>query len=178
MTDCCPLVVVPYVAGMLHPATDLEVRAQFPEARFFELPRKRDGAYAELVEALWRTGRTFVIVEQDIVPPQGAISGLIECPWVWCGHPYVVGDRTPAVMLGLTKFAGVLTRSDPGLAKRALDRRRDPGGWVHWRSVEARLASDLGRSRRHPHVHLPAAAHRHGELTEHVDNPGPDLLAW
>lgn len=154
-------VVVPHVAGMLRPETVDAVCDQVHAARFVPLPADDPTAYAALICQLWAAGEGFVIVEQDVVPPPGAIRALLACPRKWCGHLLPCGDRGLPATLGLAGFSTDLLHKAPRAAERALRAPGSPGGYVGWSGVDSALRHQLGPWRRHWHEHGPAALHLH-----------------
>ena len=163
-----PAVVRPFVAGMLHegPGHPVNVGASQYD-------------YYDLIVAMCERGEPFVIVEQDIVPPPGAVEALLACPEPWCGHSYDVAPREhngrvladvveifgDLGCLGLTAFKGravrwlgiVLSGWAPitwskldGMCYRAL-RIAEPGTYEPGQPGEGLRI----------HQHFPSASHLH-----------------
>ena len=154
-------VVVPYIRGMQRVSTLQAVGEQAPEFELFELSADEPTMYAEMVEHLWRIPRTYVNVEQDIVPPPVSIARLIQCEHVWCLHPYQVGGRISGPWLGLVKFAGRLLRQFPDVPRKAFYDRHTGKLDCRWQDVGRRLAGVLRAEAFEPHYHWPAARHLH-----------------
>lgn len=154
-------VVVPFVAGMLQPATRQAVERQAPHAQLWRLDADDQGAYARLLAAMWSAGRTFLIVEQDVVPPAGSLAAMGSCEHPWCAVPYSVGGGPILGMLGCSKFAGNFTATHPSLADVWLRRRFKGQAWCPWRSCDTALAGGMRTAGAAPHMHLPAALHLH-----------------
>lgn len=156
-------VVVPFVSGMLHPETQRVVLGCGWPTTWHCMDAADTGAYARLVERMWGRHEAFVIVEQDVVPPAGAIDELIYCPWSWCSHCYDDPSYQRAPMLGLCKFDGVLGVQLPEVATSVLrdsHHHRDP---VHWRQLNEVLTAHLFHRRVPWHRHAPDAVHHHRE---------------
>ena len=110
-----------------------------------------DEAYWNLLRQLWLSGDDFLIVEQDIVVPSGAIERLAACPREWCAVPYRLGSVW-GCWHGLTRYRGTLTRSLPGLPDEIRNR--------HWSSLDSAWINHL-RKAGYPeaHWHWPGAVH-------------------
>lgn len=152
---------MPFVPRMLRPETLQAVLGASPGALLIELDPDDPTAYARALVRAWSTGLTFVVVEQDIVPPPGAIHRLSTCADAWCVHAYPVSGRVWWPMLGLAKFDAEIMRDFPNLAHAALWYRKGKREWAHWRSCNELLAFDLTARGLEPHRHLPDAAHLH-----------------
>jgi hypothetical protein len=124
-----PIVVVPHVEGGLRPQTRAEVRRQWPAAHFALTPRRDPFSYADLWRRLWRVPADLVVVEQDVVPPQGAIAALLDCEHLWCSHPLWLGERYCATTWGLLRLTWSVRRPLPGLMDQ-LAAPLDPRYWV------------------------------------------------
>jgi hypothetical protein len=78
-------ILVPYVLEQLEPQT--REWGSAGGAEFHNLTGD-DEAYFRLLARLWRAGAAFMLVEQDVVPPDNAIEGLTSCARPWCSrHP-------------------------------------------------------------------------------------------
>lgn len=154
-------VVVPYVPGMVKLATRRALAFGSPAPVYVALSPDDPFAYARLMLWLWAAKCTFVIVEHDIVPPVGAVRGLLECERPWCAHGYQVGGNRYETGLGLAKVSGSVSALHPDLARRALCRRRDGVLDVPWGSMDRHLASALQIAVGHHHAHQPDAVHLH-----------------
>jgi len=101
-----PVVVRPYVPGMLR-GPDVGYPIDVGASQY---------DYWSLLCELCDRGSDFVVVEQDMVVPEGAIEALFACPEPWCGHSYRVdaGDVVEIFgdlgTLGLTAFKGRAVR--------------------------------------------------------------------
>lgn len=138
-----PLVVVPYVRGMLCPATAaLAVNSGWPHA-FCELDREDEGGYGRLVRRLWQSQDDTIICEQDVEPTPQQINELATCSHDWCGFNYDDGLYPDGPMFGLVKLSGRLKVRHPFAAEVALviGKRRDTE--AEWWRVDALMARDL-----------------------------------
>jgi hypothetical protein len=165
------LVCVPFVRGMLRTETFHAVGEQRKRAEFVELPAKSPTAYARLLIDKLTPERTVVIVEQDIVPPAGAINRLLQCRYAWCTYPYRHGGELKTDMLGLAKFGAWIHTLHPRWIEAAL--LGGVGGymWPHWRSCDTLIARYLRHVGIEPHVHRGEAVHLH-------DAPAEQMHQW
>lgn len=177
------MVIVPYVAGGLRPEVAREVLRQVPSAELAQLEPEDEFAYADLLRALWREPGDLVVCEQDVIPPPGAIRGLLMCGAEWCCHPGWVQDRYQLHTLQLARFSADLRARLPDLADFALApsrwwrpgpalRRGEVDLWpegrpevwptaVEWWRADSALALQLLRAGVRACVHLPAPRHLH-----------------
>ena len=162
-------IVIPYVRGGLKPET--RAWGEQNGAELHDLTND-DEAYFGLVARLWRDGQAFMVVEQDVVPPEGAPEDLATCPEPWCGHPYpyipcslgysmmVLGE------LGCTRFTEALLSEIPAAMVDAAAVRLPPpftsDGGRHWLRLAPRLRVALEGHGVHFHAHPPAAEHVRG----------------
>lgn len=153
--------VAPYVPGMVRSATRIALARSGYAPNYIALNPTDPFAYARLVVHLWSTRATVVIVEHDIVPPDGSIGALFDCPRPWCIHPYLISGRRYLLGLGLVKLAGTMMGQHPDLARRAVCRKREGVIDTEWRSVDRYLARALQGRNRPPHFHQPDAVHLH-----------------
>lgn len=106
-------VVVPYTPGMLSAAVPYALRAHPADVVEWR-PTEGERGYWDLMRGLWREGRSFVVVEQDVVPWPGAVEALWACPSDWCCHDYS-DEGVPSPMLGCTKIGAGLIARNPGI---------------------------------------------------------------
>ena len=110
-----------------------------------------DQAYWRLMRDLWRSGDDFLIVEQDMVVPSGAVAAFETCPREWCGQPYFM-YRTWGCWHGVVRYRGSLTRSLPDLPDQIAQR--------HWQSLDSAWINHLRLAgRNEAHWHWPPARH-------------------
>ena len=107
-----PVVIVPFIQGKLKPETRKAVEAAGFKSRFVRL-RDSDSAYHELIAEAWASKAPFVTVEQDIVPHDGAIRELLECPEPWCAFEYEYPPFGLYAGMGCAKFSAELIAAFP-----------------------------------------------------------------
>jgi hypothetical protein len=149
--------VVPYRPGMLFARTYDAAQAWEGGCEFVRLRNKREPAdgrptYFELLTRLWRSGGGFVMLEQDVVPYEGAIEAIAECPEPWCGYGYSPngGIADFFLNLGCTKISPAVIAA----TQEFVERERD------WDVCDAFLSECATRSGYRPHRHLPDVPHR------------------
>jgi hypothetical protein len=154
-------VLVPYVPGMLRPQTRSVVKFQWPRASFVETPREDDESYARaLIAAATRPGH-LVVVEHDIVPPEGSIRALLDCIHPWCYHLVALDGKLTPATLGLAKFAaGLRVRFGDWMAE-ALQGAGDPSSGRLPLSCDVAIARWMERQGVPAHVHEPPPLHLH-----------------
>lgn len=155
------LVAVPYVGGMLWRAVMGACERQAQQVFSYRLDPTDTTAYARLLVELWPVPKTLFVVEQDVIPPAGALPRMQRCPETWCTVPYSVGNGPAAGMLGCAKFGVRLRRTHPGFIREALRLATRPGEWCPWTQCDTRLAMLLQAHGYRPHVHNPPAVHLH-----------------
>jgi len=121
-----------------------------------------DRAYWRLLAATWARGRTFTIVEHDVVVRPDTFVELAGCPAPWCAFPYRQGSEgTYGTGLGCTKFGAALLASAidpwPWIGAQRQDAKHPPG---HWCTLDAWVHRALRQAKwGGPHVHYPPLAH-------------------
>lgn len=80
-------VVVPYVAGRLHPET--EKWTVESGATLHELSLDHD-AYWKALVSWWKRPGDLVVVEHDVVPASGVVEQMLKCSHLWCSSPYAI----------------------------------------------------------------------------------------
>ena len=124
-----------------------------------------DSAYYELLRDLWAERETFVVLEQDKVPDQGALRDIYDCPQLWCTYPHLMANGDPIPLsqptLGCSKFSADLMVRWPGLIERS--GRLDMGyGGKHWGRLDMAVAAGLMWAVGPCHVHeFGRLAHEH-----------------
>lgn len=142
-------IVVPFVLGGLRSETT-EALTNYPAD--FELMEAED-SYFQLIRRLWAAGRTFLTVEQDIVPTEQQLDELMSCGELWCAYEYEYPPFGLYAGMGCTKFSAQLLHA----AHRALD---ITGTWkdakhppMHWCRVDGWLKKYLLDHGFNQHVH-------------------------
>ena len=113
-----------------------------------------DTAYFELIAEHWRQGETFVVLEQDKIPDQGALRDLHDCPEPWCTYPVPMahnGLPCDFVSLSCTKFGSDLMARYPDLMER-VGRLEMGYGPKHWDRLDMAMAGRI-HPRQKPHWH-------------------------
>lgn len=123
-------VVVPHVPGMLHDEVRRAVYGPADIIAWPEIDRENPYQYADIIRTLWRQGETFTIVEQDTVPPSGALRRMHNCHHPWCVLPHDTGRPNQVPTFGTVCFKGEMLRRLRNLAERALSIRKP---MVYWR---------------------------------------------
>jgi hypothetical protein len=144
-----PLVVVPYVPRFLR----AETVAAVPGAHYVDVSGDHQ-AYWRLLRDLWDGATTFIIVEHDIVPLDGQIQELWNCPSVWDAAPYRM-DAIVTTALGLVKFGSDLLLETQDLMCGILDQYRV------WSGLDSMVIAELHRRGYSEHVHQPPVRHLH-----------------
>lgn len=137
-----------------------------------------DTAYWELLSQLWRKGKTFIVVEQDIVVRPDSLSELEECHRPWCSFqvPYV-----GKVYAGLScaKFSAALIGRYPTALDRIGKRSDADHPPAHWCRLDSWLQSLLNHGGEEMHVHGPPLEHlRDGSEPESPWKVGPAHGCW
>lgn len=155
-TDWCTEVLVPFHTS----AQENEVESEtvyvggHPE-HYFAFLRER-----------WATGKTFVVVEHDVVLTSEALRGLLACKEPWCAVPYpYLGGLYYG--LGCMKFAEDLIRKVPDALAQVgrIGHGTQTHPPRHWCNLDSRLQAVLtthGASRLHRHVNAQPLVHLGG----------------
>lgn len=114
---------MPHIEGGPHPDVLLEVERQGYMPRLVLTTKADEFSYSDALRRWWREGTGFIIIEHRAMPPPGAISEYLECPYPLCSRPH--NCRRDGVMgsLACIKFSTELVQSYPDLADRSLARR-------------------------------------------------------
>jgi hypothetical protein len=159
------MVVVPFVAGRLQPATWTAVTATRGAAQFVCLDSGDDGGYGRLVRRLWARGADVIICEQDVAPTLEHFEQLEACPRPWCSFPYHDHMYADGPMFGLVRFRSALMAEHPMAADVALEGPPRRPAEVGWWECDSMLARDL--------MIRGAVWHRHTPPVQHVHPGGP-----
>jgi hypothetical protein len=138
-----PVVVVPYVHGMLNLDTWRLVQHLVHPHRFEDIDPNDGGAYSRLFRRLWAAGETFIICEHDVVPTVGQIATILSCDHDWCSFRYD-GDAYPGgPMFGLCRFDRRVMAAHPLTGEYATMADRELGIERSWHDLDAYVARDL-----------------------------------
>ena len=159
--------LVPYVDGMLRGDTADAVLAQAPAARLVPIDPDDPYAYGRTLTRVAAESLDLIVVEQDVIPPPGAIAGLLACPDGWCGHRVDCGNGPADATLGLAKFGRQLLRRHPDLFVRAAGRGKVGPCRVPWNALDGWVRHVMRAWGVTWHAHSPDAPHLHDYL-------GPD----
>jgi hypothetical protein len=140
-----------------------------------------DRAYFDLLARLWDRGESFVIVEHDIIPPDGGLVELAGCAHDWCAFGYPYAEFGQHYGLGCVKFSGDLIARNPDALKRVGVMRDGNHPPRHWCRLDAwlqdvvlplngetmhqheRLATHLGAGYAHGCVRHPCGPSQSGQ---------------
>jgi hypothetical protein len=124
-----------------------------PDCRFIDV--STPGGYYDLLMDCWSTGRSFLVIEHDIVPTAEAIESLARCRQPWCSCPYSMGlgSLPSGIGLGCTRFAGRLTRRLPDAMTNVNISESHGAPPRTWQVTDARVYMELNRHGLEPHIH-------------------------
>lgn len=163
-----PLVLVPYVHGMLHEETVAVIAASGYPYTLWPLNPDDPYAYGALFAEWWVKPGDLIIVEQDIVPPPDSIDKMVRCEALWCSHQYHCNTDTPAYGLGLCKFADAAKRYHPTLGEQAARNYLGHARQMHWHGLNERIIALMAHWGHNVHLHDPIAQHLHDYGTSDV----------
>lgn len=157
-------IILPHVKGMLKPGVQEAVAAQ---AHLYYLADVSVSQYHywRLFADLWADCYPFVLVEHDIVIPDGCLDGFEECAEPWCVHDYEVfmggieNKYGKAGAFGLVRFRSSIMADNPTLVTDLFDK--------HWSHLDGLVAAALRArgpgdgTRYDSHRHHPDAVHLH-----------------
>ena len=125
---------------------------------------RSDTAYYELLSELWADGKSFCLVEHDIVVTLGTVESFNGCGHEWCAakYPYLRGSYWG---LGCTRFRGPLMKRFPDLMDEVGEYDAPNHGPGHWCTLDMAVTAAL-RARRIEWPHI------HGEVT-HLSDGSP-----
>lgn len=137
-----------------------------PSAIAVETPKADNASYPRLFAELWRAGRDFLLIEQDIEVHESVQAQLEECPEPWCGFEYL-GMPEPEPRgyitygLGCTRYRSELMSKMPALANIPSDIVSNHQQAPHWARLDAFVKGTLLESGAEFHVHQPPVKHHH-----------------
>jgi hypothetical protein len=121
---------------------------------------RSESAYFDLLNKLWAEGRTFLIVEHDIVVTSDELRAMAKCPHEWCAnaYPYLGGVYAG---LGCVKFSRTLIKKIPSVmsAVGALGARDLVHPSKHWCALDGRLRATLEIAGNNQHKHYAKIKH-------------------
>jgi hypothetical protein len=156
-----PLIVVPYIDGWLRPETLAAIEATGLPYATRPIEDGDPYGYAKAFEQWWANRLDLLVIEHDIVPPDGMITEMLECPEQWCSANYHVGGGRTTTGLGITKISHLIKVAYPyggmNIARDPRDRRR----YVDWISLNESCDRHLARLGYRQHIHFPNPIHLH-----------------
>jgi len=155
-------VIVPFAtsASML-PAVRLALRQDGWEADYRHM--REQTSYYDLLVEMWAKGRTFCVVEHDIVCPPGALTELANCPEGWCTRPYYCSMGWILDGLGCAKFSEDFIAAHPGFLEPPFPTCcKHTTYYCGLDRLIAHRCSDLGIK---PHVHEPGVVNLNDKFT-------------
>ena len=133
-------------------------------------------AYYRLLRDTWAEGERFIVVEHDNVPTAEVLQELWDCPYAWCGSPYLVMGRIQAA-LGCTRFHEVLLKTVDDLWVQVPFTRAEYRAWPHLDVVMHMALVERGVGM---HIHETVIDHLNPVAAEYPFTtppaPGSDLL--
>jgi hypothetical protein len=137
-------------------------------------PMLDDGSYFELLRDLWVDGRSFIIVEHDIVVNETTLDELRVCDHDWCAMPFPYRGNPMAYSLACAKFSAALIARNPDLMEivgQRSDAKHPPRHWCRMDAWIWQLLTDRGEvrhehSRSQPVGHVGPQFPSHGCLVE------------
>jgi hypothetical protein len=157
------VILVPYVAGMLHPETERMLRLHVPDGTpidWREIGRDDMAGYWRLLAECWQEPGDLITVEHDIGIGPEVVPGFAACPEPYCGHPYNAAGSLLAC-LGCTRFSAALKAAEPDLLEVVGEVTGDGLPARDWRRLDVRISDELKRRGCAVHVHEPAVEHFH-----------------
>lgn len=94
-------IYTPYVGGMLNSIT----AAQCDKYDWEPIMVSGDHGYAHYMRQRWKSLKSFINVEQDVIVWPGAIEEIWTCPMPWCGYSYSYAAHDNLSILGCTKIS-------------------------------------------------------------------------
>ena len=138
------------------------------DVEFRQIPEGADGLFRFLASE-WAEGDGFMVVDQDLVPPPGAVEELEACTQHWCGFPFRYPMCTEAGVpdlalgdFGCTRYSTELVRAMPDLLEETTEEHNPEwvGGGPRSRLMMAeRFVYRMNRYGLYFHAHLPEAEH-------------------
>lgn len=131
IADTNLLVVCPHV-GSPHPRTR-EALASWPNVDFVDVGDS-DTAYSELVGDLWADGRSFAIIEHDIVVRDDVLAAFTDDPAPFIAYPYAWTTNVGSA-LGCNRWTADFLAAYPDAATEAAG-VQGAYGKGHWREFD------------------------------------------
>lgn len=156
-----PMIAVPFVDGMLRGETLAALDAWGGPYTTWPIDPRDPHDYAGKFLSWWNTPGDFMVIEQDMVPPEHLIAEIAACPDTWCSVRYHVGDGRYTTGLGMAKFTDTLKRAFPFAGANIVADPRGGGRTVDWISLNEAVERHLTRLGLKCHIHDTPVAHLH-----------------
>jgi hypothetical protein len=112
--------------------------------------------YGRTFTGWWKTGKGFIVVEEDVVPWPGAIKQLQECEHDWCCFLFPYSPIGWDHMTGLADGLGCMKFSDKLVRTVACSDEWENRGWDELDGAVHETIKIHGQAL---HVHSPPVAH-------------------
>lgn len=143
-----PRVVVVHTENGLRDEARRDILDQWPLVDWALTPTLNPFAYGDVLRRLWPHSGELVIIEQDVIPPQGGIADLLACARDWCTFPHWTGERYTTDTFGCVKLGWILRLSFPMLP-HVLYAKPDPRYFVRrgWTKFACDVSPQMLNSR-------------------------------
>jgi hypothetical protein len=116
---------------------------------------------------LWRSQRSFVLCEHDVVPTLDQLDEIVNCRHEWCSFSYDSDMYARGPMFGLARFDSAVMLAHPLAAEVSTMADREKMIGRTWHDLDAHVARDLSIRGVKWHEHSPPVHHAHaGPPTE------------
>ena len=143
-------IVIPHARGLLDSRTAAWGEAN--HAEFHDVGGDRE-AYFRLLNHLWQSRASFIIVEQDNLPPDDAVDMFTRCPELWCGHAVRHGE------FHCVRFRAGLLVAEPNVVD--WDPRFPSAAQRDYLLLAGMISARLIERGYRRHMHYPEALHFH-----------------
>lgn len=118
-------------------------------------------SYFDLLRDLWVQGRSFAIIEHDIVVNETTIDELRVCEEDWCAMPFPYRGNPRSFSLACSRFSEQIIARHPDLMEVIAQMHDEKHPPKHWCRLDAwiwQVLTERGE-KRHDHVHSEAVGH-------------------
>ena len=151
-----PPVDPPGVRSYLKSSSVAGATLDYERVRHEQLLCDGSAAYGNHLAEVWRRGKGFILVEDDIAPWPGAIKSLDVCPEPWCGFQYLWCGSLISGTIGCMKVSARLTQDHPDLWRE----------WAGkpWQFLDGSVFQSIKKITEsyYFHIHGPPVAHARG----------------
>ena len=155
------MIVLPYVYGRLNANTTLWASNEQHRVHTVELDAYNPFAYGQMLQSLWNRHGDLIVVEQDVVPHDDAVTQFLGCQDPWCTCPYKVNGVMYGRVLGCTKYSAKLQDEHPNLMWQAASNLGGTLRLAHWRQLNEAIIRQLDLRHIPLHEHPMPAEHLH-----------------